>query len=180
MIIDYDHNPNLTYDQKLQSLKESVQMALNEFETNNATSVQNDDDPNLAKTIIEDYTGSTLAGSAQSVKSAIDALGASVDELDDKTTWKSVYGTKSVYLPSLPSDEVIVRIRDSNETLNFSFVLTKRMFELGGNYSSGGTTSGDYCSLEVNKNGDNKLYVLSCYISGTNYQSGAIITAYYR
>ena len=30
MIIDYDHNPKLTYDQKLQSLKESVQMALNE------------------------------------------------------------------------------------------------------------------------------------------------------
>lgn len=30
MIIDYDHNPKLSYDQKLQSLKESVQMALNE------------------------------------------------------------------------------------------------------------------------------------------------------
>ena len=30
MIIDYDHNPSATYDQKLQSLKESVQMALNE------------------------------------------------------------------------------------------------------------------------------------------------------
>lgn len=30
MIIDYDHNPRLTVDQKLQSLKESVQMALNE------------------------------------------------------------------------------------------------------------------------------------------------------
>lgn len=33
MIIDYDHNPHLTGDQKLQSLKESVQMALNEAET---------------------------------------------------------------------------------------------------------------------------------------------------
>lgn len=30
MIIDYDHNPSLTVDQKLQSLKDSVQMALNE------------------------------------------------------------------------------------------------------------------------------------------------------
>lgn len=30
MIINYDHNPALTTDQKLQSLKESVQMALNE------------------------------------------------------------------------------------------------------------------------------------------------------
>lgn len=33
MIIDYDHNPALTTDQKLQSLKESVQMALNEIIT---------------------------------------------------------------------------------------------------------------------------------------------------
>lgn len=30
MIIDYDHNPALSVDQKLQSLKDSVQMALNE------------------------------------------------------------------------------------------------------------------------------------------------------
>jgi len=30
MIIDYDHKPALTVDQKLQSLKDSVQMALNE------------------------------------------------------------------------------------------------------------------------------------------------------
>ena len=30
MIIDYDHNPALTQDQKLQSLQESVQMAMNE------------------------------------------------------------------------------------------------------------------------------------------------------
>ena len=31
MLIDYDHNPALTEDQKLQSLKESMQMALNEL-----------------------------------------------------------------------------------------------------------------------------------------------------
>lgn len=30
MIIDYDHNPHLRFEQKLQSLKESVQMALSE------------------------------------------------------------------------------------------------------------------------------------------------------
>lgn len=34
MIIDYDHNQNLNTDRKLDSLKESVQMALNEIETN--------------------------------------------------------------------------------------------------------------------------------------------------
>lgn len=31
MIIDYDHNPYITDEQRLQSLKESVQMALNEL-----------------------------------------------------------------------------------------------------------------------------------------------------
>lgn len=31
MIIDYDHNPALTTDQKLQSLKESMQMAVDEL-----------------------------------------------------------------------------------------------------------------------------------------------------
>ena len=31
MIIDFDHNPALTTDQKLQSLKESMQMAVDEM-----------------------------------------------------------------------------------------------------------------------------------------------------
>lgn len=34
MIIDYDHNPAVSVDQKVQSLKESVQMALNEVDSN--------------------------------------------------------------------------------------------------------------------------------------------------
>lgn len=37
MIIDYDSNPALTTDQKLQSLKESTQMALNEIRTEHYT-----------------------------------------------------------------------------------------------------------------------------------------------
>lgn len=37
MIIDFDHNPHSTYDQKLQSLKESVQMALNEISSDQIT-----------------------------------------------------------------------------------------------------------------------------------------------
>lgn len=36
MIIDYDHNPNITNEQRLQSLKESVQMALNDVESKEA------------------------------------------------------------------------------------------------------------------------------------------------
>ena len=31
MIIDYDHNPNATTDDKLRSLKESVQLSMNEM-----------------------------------------------------------------------------------------------------------------------------------------------------
>lgn len=37
MIIDYDHNPTASVEQKLQSLKESVQMALNEVGSGTST-----------------------------------------------------------------------------------------------------------------------------------------------
>lgn len=37
MIIDYDHNPNITHEQRLNSLKESVQMALNEVGSGGTT-----------------------------------------------------------------------------------------------------------------------------------------------
>ncbi len=59
MIIDYDHNPNIDGEKRLQSLKESVQRALDEvantdtkettvnevknFYTNNTTIVQGED-----------------------------------------------------------------------------------------------------------------------------------------
>lgn len=48
---------------------------------------------NLAKSIIENYTGSTLAGSSQSVKSAIDAIGADVSGMID-----AVYPVGSIYM----------------------------------------------------------------------------------
>ena len=41
MIIDYDHNPKASYEQKLQSLKESVQMALNEVGSGGTTDYNN-------------------------------------------------------------------------------------------------------------------------------------------
>lgn len=37
MIIDYDHSPSASYERKLQSLKESVQMALNEVGSGSTT-----------------------------------------------------------------------------------------------------------------------------------------------
>lgn len=40
MIIDYDHNPNITEEQRLQSLKESVQMALYELSADNSSDDQ--------------------------------------------------------------------------------------------------------------------------------------------
>lgn len=56
---------------------------------------------NLAKTIVENYTGSTLAGSSQSVKSAIDALDTSVDALDSTVDAISDYvveqGTSGIW-----------------------------------------------------------------------------------
>lgn len=41
MIIDYDHNPKASYEQKLQSLKESVQLALNEVGSGGTTIIYN-------------------------------------------------------------------------------------------------------------------------------------------
>lgn len=41
---------------------------------------------NLAKHIVETYTGSTIAGSAQSVKSAIDTQKSAIDSLNSKYT----------------------------------------------------------------------------------------------
>jgi nucleoside-triphosphatase THEP1 len=37
MILDYDHNPNITEEKRLQSLKESVQRALDELGSTNTT-----------------------------------------------------------------------------------------------------------------------------------------------
>lgn len=39
MILDYDHNPNITEEKRLQSLKESVQRALDELQ-NTSSSTQ--------------------------------------------------------------------------------------------------------------------------------------------
>ena len=47
---------------------------------------------NLAKTIIENYTGSTLAGSSRSVKSAIDAINNAIP-----TTTSETYTNMTVY-----------------------------------------------------------------------------------
>lgn len=53
----------------------------------------------VAQKIIEDYTGSSLAGSSQSVKSALDAL-------NSKGTWRELLGSKT---------------EDGNYTLNDSY-----------------------------------------------------------
>lgn len=37
MILDYDHNPNITEEKRLQSLKESVQRALDELQNTSAS-----------------------------------------------------------------------------------------------------------------------------------------------
>ena len=65
---------------------------------------------NLAKTIIENYTGSTLAGSSQSIKSAIDALDTSVDAISSGTaftrkqvqTTVTIQGNSSAWISTTP------------------------------------------------------------------------------
>ena len=53
---------------------------------------------NLAKAIIESYTGSSLAGASQSVKSAIDALNSKTATSVDITATTS--GTGAIQIPS--------------------------------------------------------------------------------
>lgn len=56
------------------STKSGSMSSSDKFVTDNGTTVTKIDYNALAKAIIEQYTGSTLAGSAQSVKAAFDAL----------------------------------------------------------------------------------------------------------
>lgn len=56
------------------STKSGSMSSSDKFVTDNGTTVTKIDYNALAKAIIEQYTGSTLAGSAQSVKAALDAL----------------------------------------------------------------------------------------------------------
>lgn len=63
----------------------------------------------LAQWIIENFTGSTLAGSAQSAKSAIDGLKTTATELDERTTATEVTATAAAN---------VTIARQSNYTLN--------------------------------------------------------------
>ena len=64
------------------------------FVLDNGTNVMKIDYNALAKAIIEQYTGSTLAGSAQSVKAALDALNSNLNGV------KIVLLQKTVSLPA--------------------------------------------------------------------------------
>lgn len=60
------------------STKSGSMSSSDKFVTDNGTTVTKIDYNALAKAIIEQYTGSTLAGSAQSVKAALDALNSKI------------------------------------------------------------------------------------------------------
>ena len=82
----------------------------------------------VAKKTIEDYTGSSLAGSSQSVKSAVDALS------DKLAGWVSVYtGTLSVgESASLSSAGRILALRFADEAGSSSTVSLSIVPFLGG------------------------------------------------
>lgn len=67
MIIDYDRNPNLNTEQKLQSLIESVQMALNEWSAEKKSL---------------DETDAKLAAAIAEINEAIDSLDAQIDSIN--------------------------------------------------------------------------------------------------
>lgn len=89
---------------------------------------------NLAKSIIENYTGSTLAGSAQSVKSAIDTIASTYQE-------KLVSGTN---IKTINSQSILssgdVSAQEAFPSMTVPTIVNPSMFSnLLGGYSKGGS-----------------------------------------
>lgn len=74
MIIDYDHNPAASYEQKLKSLKESVQMALNEVGGGSTTKASSKPSYTASEVGALPTTGGTLS-STLTVSSHSSAIG---------------------------------------------------------------------------------------------------------
>lgn len=85
------------------STKSGSLSSSDKFVTDNGTAVTKIDYNALAKAIIEQYTGSTLAGSAQSVKAALDAL-------NSKNTMKSLAAGNSMNISSANARYILILI----------------------------------------------------------------------
>lgn len=79
------------------STKSGSMSSSDKFVTDNGTTVTKIDYNALAKAIIEQYTGSTLAGSAQSVKAALDSLNS-----------KSLVNLQTITVPSSSSTTMTI------------------------------------------------------------------------
>lgn len=67
----------------------------------------------IAQHIIENYTGSTLAGSSQSVKAAIDGLNSTMGVLQNQSVYMGAAGTKEI---DLTLGQYIVTVGKFNAT----------------------------------------------------------------
>lgn len=68
----------------------------------------------LAKAIVEEYTGSSVAGANQAIKTALDSLNSNVNSLDAKI------GSKIYKVPS--GDSIINAIKSNNVSEGISFI----------------------------------------------------------
>lgn len=67
----------------------------------------------VAKKIVEDYTGSSLAGSSQSVKAALDGLNSNMGVLQNQSVYMGAAGTKEI---DLTLGQYIVTVGKFNAT----------------------------------------------------------------
>ena len=82
------------------STKSGSMSSSDKFVTDNGTTVTKIDYNALAKAIIEQYTGSSLAGSAQSVKAALDALNSNSGGVTFTSTTVNASGQTAISVPS--------------------------------------------------------------------------------
>ena len=133
----------------------------------------------VAKYGIETYNGSTIAGSAQTVKSALDTL-------NSKTEWKlvgQVIGKSSLSLPSSYQELYIFLQYGTSSTLialSFAFSIPYPLTD-----SEKTLTDGYY--LNSNSNGFAQVYVsrtaahiTSLTVNGTDYGDTSKMVVYYR
>lgn len=145
----------------------------------NGTKVEKVDYAELAKQIITEYNTQTLAGSAQSVKSALDAL-------NSKTEWKlvgKVTGKSSLSLPS-SYNELYILLQYGNQSgftaLSFSFSipysLTTSVKTLTDGYYFDSSSNG-FVQVYVSRT---EAHIVLFKINGTDYSDTSEMDVYYR
>ena len=140
---------------------------------------------NLAKAIVENYTGSTLAGSAQSVKSAIDAIQQAVN--GKANSWTFCADVSPDQTATVPDSavEVLVMIYDSGGQYSFfasgtarvASITGRAIWDVGGYYYS----SSDYGLYNLNVSNSGRSFAIrNVRRVGSDIKSSCRLTVYYR